>query len=182
VDRNVAVGTARAAWVEAVVEAAVARVHRLPGAEGWDTAEFQAASTRLLNLTRLWFMTDLVRVCQVDQLFRAGLDSLALELRAGVTDLQGLAARLLEVALLRVAKHVWAGEGQGRAATLPAQLVPHLAERRDEALLVSEAGLVDTVALLAWTTACLEDEDRLNLSTSALAAAQVLVVRNNRSF
>ena len=109
------------------------------------------------------------------------------------------------MALLRVAKHVWAGEGQGRAATLPAQLVPHLAERRDEALLVSEAGLVDTVALLAWTTACLEDEDRLNLSTSvspqtlvarcclaatiplqhslqALAAAQVLVVRNNRSF
>ena len=211
VDRNVAVGRARAAWVEAVVEAAVARVHRLAGAEGWETAEFQAASTRLLHLTRLWFLTDLVRVCQVDQLYRAGLDSLALELRAGVTDLQGLAsrcvpppvcplARCLEVALLRVAKHVWAGEGQGRLATLPAQLVPHLAERRDEALLVSEAGLADTVALLAWTTACLEDEDRRNLSTSvspspgrtclpsppptdslqALAAAQVLVVRNNR--
>ena len=41
---------------------------------------------------------------QVEQLYRAGHDSLALELRAGVTDVQGLAAKCLEVGLLRVAK------------------------------------------------------------------------------
>merc|ERR1719174_1812608 len=75
----------------------------------------------------------------------------------GVTDVQGLASRLLEVALLRVAKFVWAGESQGRVASLPAALVPHLAERREKAAMVVEAGLVDTVALLAWTAASLED-------------------------
>ena len=61
-----------------------------------------------------------------------------------------------------------------------------------------QAGLVDTVALLAWTASSLEDGDKHNLATSvslrsllvvnsvdgtffqALAAAQVLTVRNNR--
>ena len=61
-----------------------------------------------------------------------------------------------------------------------------------------KAGLVDTVALLAWTASSLEDGDKHNLATSvscrsllvvnsvdgiflqALAAAQVLTVRNNR--
>jgi len=117
---------------------------------------------------------------KVESLFRAGLDHLALELRPGVTDVQGLASRLLEVALLRVAKFVWAGENQGRVASLPAALVPHLAERREKAAMVVEAGLVDTVALLAWTAASLEDGDKHSLATSALAAAQVLTVRNNR--
>jgi len=46
--------------------------------------------------------------------------------------------------------------------------------------MVAEAGLVDTVALLAWTASSLEDGDKHNLATSALAAAQVLTVRNNR--
>jgi hypothetical protein len=82
-DHNVAVGRARAAWVAAVVEAAAGRVHlrlvatgimvsprvtpsgragegRLP-----DTEEFQAASGRLQQLARLWFLTDHVRSCQV---------------------------------------------------------------------------------------------------------------------
>jgi len=47
----------------------------------------------------------------------------------------------LEVALLRVAKFVWAGESQGRVASLPAALVPHLAERREKAAMVVEVRL-----------------------------------------
>jgi len=180
-DHNVGVGKARAAWVADLVEAAVGRIHELPG-EGrqHDTAFYQEVSTKLIHLARLWFLSDLVKMCQVESLFRAGLDYLALELRPGVTDVQGLASRLLEVALLRVAKFVWAGESQGRVASLPSALVPHLAERREKAAMVVEAGLVDTVALLAWTAASLEDGDKHSLATSALAAAQVLTVRNNR--
>ena len=33
---------------------------------------------------------------------------------------------------------VWAGENQGRVASLPAALVPHLAERREKAAMVVE--------------------------------------------
>ena len=116
-DPGVAVGRARAAWVTAVVEGAVGGVHLLPG-EGrqYDTKSFQEICSRLLKLARLWFLSDLVRMCQVlfmhwllppsqvEQLYRAGLDSLALELSPGVTDHQGLASRCLEVALARVAK------------------------------------------------------------------------------
>ena len=86
-------------------------------------------------------------------------------LLSGVTDVQGLASRLLEVALLRVAKvslsavrcnfffspisttlpcqFVWAGENQGRVASLPPALVPHLAERRDRAVMVAEVRFLD---------------------------------------
>jgi len=180
-DHNVGVGKARAAWIADLVEAAVGRIHELPG-EGrqHDTAFYHEVSTKLIHLARLWFLSDLVKMCQVESLFRAGLDHLALEIRPGVTDVQGLAGRLLEVALLRVAKFVWAGESQGRVASLPPALVPHLAERREKAAMVVEAGLVDTVALLVWTASSLEDGDKHSLATSALAAAQVLTVRNNR--
>ena len=42
--------------------------------------------------------------------------------------------KLLDVALMRLAKYVWSGEGgdsQGRLAALPPSLVAHLAERSD---------------------------------------------------
>ena len=90
-------------------------------------------------------------------------------LLSGVTDVQGLASRLLEVALLRVAKvslsavrckcffspisttlpcqFVWAGESQGRVASLPPALVPHLAERRDRAAMVAEVRFLDMLPL-----------------------------------
>ena len=43
--------------------------------------------------------------------------------------------KLLDVALMRLAKYVWSGEGgdsQGRLAALPPSLVAHLAERSDD--------------------------------------------------
>ena len=83
---------------------------------------------------------------------------------------------------------------------MPSALLPHLAERRAAAEVVAEAAIVDTVALLAWVAGVMEDEDKHAMATSvsmilvmvvfllpltvlsqALAAAQVLQVRNNRS-
>jgi len=65
-DHNVGVGKARAAWVADLVEAAVGRIHELPG-EGrqHDTAFYQEVSTKLIHLARLWFLSDLVKMCQV---------------------------------------------------------------------------------------------------------------------
>jgi len=182
VDHNASVNKARVAWVEVVVEAAVGHIHLRPG-EGrlYHTETFQQFCTKLYQVSKVWFLSDLVRTCQVDYLYRAGYDDLGLELRGGVTDVQRLGGRLLEVGLLRLAKHVWTGESQGRLAAVPPALLSHLAERKEASGSVAEAGLVDTVALLAWTANTLEDEDRHSLATSALAAGQVLTVRNNRN-
>jgi len=182
VDHNASVNRARVSWVEVVVEAAVGHIHLRPG-EGrvYDTETFQQFCTKLYQVSKVWFLSDLVRTCQVEHLYRAGYDDLGLELKGGVTDVQRLASRLLEVGLLRLAKHVWTGDNQGRLAAVPPALLSHLAERKEASNSVAEAGLVDTVALLAWTANTLEDEDRHNLATSALAAGQVLTVRNNRN-
>ena len=53
--------------------------------------------------------TILVRVCQIDSLYIVGYDDLASEMRTSVTDIASLSDRLLEVSLLRLAKHLWSG-------------------------------------------------------------------------
>jgi len=182
-DHNVSVNRQRAAWIHRVTEAATGHIHLRPGDGGrqYDTENFQQLMGKLQQLAKVWFLQDLVRQAQVESLYRCGHDSLALELRPSVTDVQSLANKTLEVALLRLAKHVWGGESQGRLAALPPTILSHLAERKEACNSIAEAGLVDTVALLAWTAQCLEDPDSHSLATAALAAGQVLTVRNNRA-
>jgi len=183
-DHNVAVNKARVVWLGVATEAAVGHIHMMPG-EGrqYDTAMFQKLSDKLLQLGKVWFLSDLVRVCQVDSLYRAGYDDLASEMRTSVTDMASLSDRLLEVSLLRLAKHVWCGstDSQGRLAAVPPALITQLADRKQTSAGVADAGMVDTVALLAWAASMIEDTDRHNLATQALAAGQVLQVRNNRN-
>jgi len=183
-DHNVAVNKARVVWLGVATEAAVGHIHQVPG-EGrqYDMATFHNLSEKLLQLGKVWFMSDLVRVCQVDSLYRAGYDDLASELRTSVTDLASLSDRLLEVCLLRLAKHVWCSstDSQGRLAAVPPALITQLADRKQASAGVAEAGMVDTVALLAWAANMIEDTDRHSLATQALAAGQVLQVRNNRT-
>jgi len=183
-DHNVAVNKARVMWLGVATEAVVGHIHSVPG-EGrqYDLTIFQTLSDKLLQLGKVWFMSDLVRVCQVDSLYRAGYDDLASELRTSVTDLASLSDRLLEVCLLRLAKHVWCSstDSQGRLAAVPPALISQLADRKQASTGVADAGMVDTVALLAWAANLIEDTDRHNLATQALAAGQVLQVRNNRT-
>ena len=63
---------------------------------------------------------------------------------------------------------------------VPSALITQLADRKQASAGVADAGMVDTVELLAWATGTIQDTDRHNLATQALAAAQVLQVRNNR--
>jgi len=183
-DHNVAVNKARVVWLGVTTEAAVGHIHLLPG-EGkqYDTEMFLKLCDKLLQLGKVWFLSDLVKVSQVDSLYRAGYDDLASEMRTSVTDMASLSDRLLEVSLLRLAKHVWSGalDSQGRLAAVPPALVTQLADRKQASTGVAEAGMVDTVALLAWAASMIDDTDRHNLATQALAAAQVLQVRNNRN-
>merc|ERR1711874_181529 len=130
---------------------------------------------RPLQLGKVWFMSDLVRVCQVDSLYRAGYDDLASEMKTSVTDMASLSDRLLEVCLLRLAQHVWCSstDSQGRLAAVPPALITQLADRKQASTGVADASMVDTVALLAWASTMIEDTDRHNLATQALAAGQV---------
>lgn len=89
--------------------------------------------------------------------------------------------RLLEVCLLRLAKHVWSSEdSQGRLAVVPPSLIAHLAERKAESCSVADSSILDTVSLLAWVTTNIQDTDRHGLATQALSAGQILQVRSNR--
>lgn len=45
---------------------------------------------------------------------------------------------------------------------------------------MADSSILDTVSLLAWVTANIEDTDRHDVATQALSAAQILQVRNNR--
>ena len=72
-------------------------------------------------------------------------------------------------------------DSQGRPAAVPPALITQLADRKQASAGVAEAGMVDTVALLAWAANMIEDTDRHSLATQALAAGQVLQVRNNRT-
>ena len=76
-DHNVAVNKSRVVWLGATTEAAAGPIYIVPG-EGkqYDTDMFLILSDKLLQLGKVWFLSDLVQVCQVDSLCRAGYDYL----------------------------------------------------------------------------------------------------------
>ena len=45
---------------------------------------------RLGQLSRVWFLTDYVKLCEVEALYRAGHDDLAAENRTCITDIAAL--------------------------------------------------------------------------------------------
>jgi len=182
-DPDTGVQKTRVVWLGIAMEASVGHIYlKLGEGKEYETDNFTRLSEKLMQLGRVWFMSDLVRICQVDSLYRAGYDDLASELRPTVTDTSALGDRLLEISLLRIAKYVWSGstDSQGRLAAVPSALITQLADRKQASAGVADAGMVDTVELLAWATGTIQDTDRHNLATQALAAAQVLQVRNNR--
>ena len=65
------------------------RIHHLPGQKR-DTKEFTRIQDRLGQLSRVWFLTDYVKLCEVEALYRAGHDDLAAENRTCITDIAAL--------------------------------------------------------------------------------------------
>ena len=104
-DYNAGVKAERAAWAALVTEAAAGHIHRLPNGR-LDTDDYRTYVEVVLQLGRVWFMSDAVRVLQCCALYKAGFDSLGAELRNASTEREKLAHELLEVALLRLAKYL----------------------------------------------------------------------------
>jgi len=180
-DHNSAVNKNRRQWISIASDASVGRIHPLSGGD-IDILSYQNIQEQLMVLARDWFLSDFVKMCQVVSLYRAGHDDMAGDLRSSITDIQALSDRVLEVALIRMAKYIWGAEtdSQGRLAAVPSSLVSHLAERQLESDSVADSSLVDTVALLGWISTHIENTDQHALATQALSAAQVLQVRSNR--
>ena len=85
-DINTAVNRERRDWIALVTEASVGRIHCLPGQQR-DTKEFIRIQEKLVQLSRVWLMTDHVRLCEVESLYRAGHDDLASENRTCISNL-----------------------------------------------------------------------------------------------
>ena len=58
---------------------------------------------------------------------------------------------------------MWAGENQGRVASLPPALVPHLAERRDRAVMVAEVRFLDMLPLAILVRFLTDIPDEMHL-------------------
>jgi len=180
-DYNSRVSKARVEFVGVAGEAAVGFIHRLAGAQVYDTTDFKRFKDQIMQLGKLWFMTDVVKASQVEALYRAGFDDLAGEEVGGIADQAALSSRLLEVGLLRLSKFVYSATDQGeRLAAVPVTLVTQLASRRDMASAVADSSLAATAALLVKVCANVEVEDHQELATQALSAVQLLQVRKNR--
>ena len=88
-EQNTSLNKERRAWICLVTEASVGRIHHLPGQKR-DTKEFTRIQDRLGQLSRVWFLTDYVKLCEVEALYRAGHDDLAAENRTCITDIAAL--------------------------------------------------------------------------------------------
>ena len=88
-EHNSSLNKERRAWICLVTEASVGRIHSLPGQQR-DTREFTRIQDKLVQLSRVWFLTDYVKLCEVDALYRAGHDDLAAENRTCITDISAL--------------------------------------------------------------------------------------------
>ena len=77
IEHNVAVNQPRVVWLGAMTGAAAGPIYIVPG-EGkqYDTVMFLKLSGMDLHLGKVWFMSDLLQVCQDDSLCRAGYDYL----------------------------------------------------------------------------------------------------------
>jgi len=180
-DYNTRVSKARAEFVSVASEMAVGFIHRLPGSGVYDMEDYRRFKDQIMQLGKLWFMSDVVKACQVEALYRAGFDDLAGEETVGVADQGALSSRLLEVGLLRLSKFVYEATDQGeRLAAVQVTLVTQLASRRDAASAVADSSLAATAALLVNVCANVDGEESQELATQALSAVQLLQVRKNR--
>ena len=77
IEHNVAVNQPRVVWLGAMTGAAAGPIYIVPN-EGkqYDTVMFLKLSGMDLHLGKVWFMSDLLQVCQDDSLCRAGYDYL----------------------------------------------------------------------------------------------------------
>jgi hypothetical protein len=181
-DYNTSVRSERIAWTELVSETAAGYIHRLPDAQ-LDAGVYKELMEPALQISKVWFLSDVVKVGQCHALFVTGFDSLGADIRNSFTSAeQGkLSEKLLDVALLRIAKYLHQDPDTAQVATIPTEVVTEVAARRDRASSVADSSLADTLALLLWVTQNLVPEDLQLLATQCVSAVQILQVRKSRT-
>jgi len=93
-------------WTELVTDKSTGYIHRVSDNQ-LDTEQYRQLYSIILQLGKIWFMSEEVRVYQCLALFKAGFDSLGAELRSSIGEKEKIAVKLLEVALLRLAKYLY---------------------------------------------------------------------------
>ena len=106
-DYNTSVRSERIAWTELVSETAAGYIHRLPDAQ-LDATVYKELMEPLLEISKVWYLSDVVKVGQCHALYVTGFDSLGGEIRDTFTSVEmgRLSEKLLDVALLRIAKYL----------------------------------------------------------------------------
>ena len=105
-DYNASVKKERLNWTELVTDTSTGYIHRVSDNQ-LDTEQYRHFYSIILQLGKIWFMSEEVRVYQCLALFKAGFDSLGAELRSSIGEKEKIAVKLLEVALLRLAKYLY---------------------------------------------------------------------------
>ena len=106
-DYNTSVRSERIGWTELVSETAAGYIHRLPDSQ-LEADVYKELMQPVLQISKVWFLSDVVKVGQCHALFVTGFDSLGNEIRNSFTanELGKLSEKLLDVALLRIAKYL----------------------------------------------------------------------------
>ena len=88
-DHNSGVNNNRKQWILTAADAGVGRIHCLRGGE-YELGQYQEVQDKLQAVARDWFMSDFVKLCQVESLYKAGYDDIAGEVRTSISDQQTL--------------------------------------------------------------------------------------------
>ena len=105
-DYNASVKKERLNWIELVTNNSTGYIHKLAD-NHLDTDQYRQFYNIILQLGKVWFMSEEVRVYQCQALFKAGFDSLGAELRSNIGEKDKIAGKLLEIGLLRLAKYLY---------------------------------------------------------------------------
>jgi len=180
-DYNTSVRSARIAWISLVLETAAGYIHRLPDSQ-LDSTFYKKLMQPVIQLSKVWFLSDVFRVGQCHTLYMTGFDSLGAEIRNSfdTNEMDKLCEKLLDVALLRIAKYLHQDADIAQMATIPSEVVTEVAARRDRSSSVADSCLADTLALALWLSQHFQSQDLQLLSTQCVSAIQILQVRKSR--
>ena len=106
-DYNTSVKKERLSWLELVADTNTGHIYRLPADHQLDTEDYRKLCDILLQVGRVWFMSEEVRLLQCTALYKAGFDALGGDVRNTATEKDKLAENLLEIVILRIAKYLY---------------------------------------------------------------------------
>ncbi len=166
----------RRLFLEAACNGAVTTIAHLPTKEV-DSASYNHWNKLISALAALWNFVNEIREMTVVSLYNAGYDDLGEEQLASLTDQPHVLKRLLNLAALRLARHLeMCSNRRELLAFLPKSLEDQItAYKRSDLNEVRDVPLKSTLNLLDFLASAVPDEGPLHQQTHDLiSAAQIL--------